>query len=178
LIFSRNKPLAMHFLWYFWKSLSFQYQELKHILYQHYAGTPYVKAKIEYLPSTQLKQKQIHTLSSVCGFNIKAKDTVLFDYGDSPSSMYVLIEGEIHLIHKSLTSHVENGQYFAEAALMDKSFNSTYQAKVIKNGSKIIKISRDILHNLIEKDESTAYEFLSIVCKMFAYKLQTLKKLA
>ncbi|MCI5071345.1 cyclic nucleotide-binding domain-containing protein, partial [bacterium] len=32
LIFSRNKPLAMHFLWYFWKSLSFQYQELKHIL--------------------------------------------------------------------------------------------------------------------------------------------------
>lgn len=177
LVFSRNKTLAIHFLWYFWKSLLFQYQELRYILSQYHAATPYIKAKIEHLPSIHLSQKEIHTLNSVCDSNILPENTVLFDFESQPAGLYVVLEGKINLIHKNLTSFVEKGQYFAEIFLADKNLSSSYQAKVIENKSKVIKINPDILQSLTEKDEVIRYDFLTVLCKMYAYKLQTLKKL-
>ncbi len=177
LVFSRNKTLAIHFLWYFWKSLIFQYQELRYILGEYHAATPYIKAKIEHLPSIHLSQKQLHTLSSVCSYSVFPENTLLFNFDSKPAGLYILIEGKVSLIHKNLSTSIEKGQYFAEIFLADKNMQSTYQAKTTESTSKIIKITHETLQNLAKKDEVVRYDFLTVLCKMYAYKLQTLKKL-
>jgi CRP-like cAMP-binding protein len=66
---------------------------------------------------------------------------------------------------------LEKGDFFGEMALVDNEPRSA-EAKAHVNGTTVLTISRGVLNEILSVDVESAYQFLSILCRILTQRLR------
>jgi len=200
-LFAKEKHIAIHFLWYFWKSLSFQIRESNEKLAEFFEVLSTDKKremiakdkvqktsmidmskKIEALEGKGLSGMEMRLLATFSDAKEYKVGEYIFREGDKGDNLCIIVEGEVIIsktiqgIGEEALSVLKVGDFFGEMALLgDKNIRSA-DAKVHSKKVKIISIKKDALKEILSIDNESAYQFLTILCKILSFRLQEINE--
>ena len=198
-IFARERAIAIHFLWYFWKSLSFQIRQSNEQMTNFFASTPEQKKreilaatgktggapvnieldkKLEVLQAKGLNTKELHLLARFSNEEIYNQGEYVFREGDLGDRLYIVLRGKV-LISKEIAGTgeealavLESGDFFGEMALIGNDHHRSADAKAQEQGTTVLVITNQVLREILSIDTDSAYQFLSILCRILSQRLQ------
>lgn len=198
MIFARERRLAIHFLWYFWKSLSAQVRHSNYKMTHFFSdgasekvkfllenestdnGKPThieMDKKIEVLQSKGLTAKELSHIARLCNEEIYNEGETIFKEGDTGDRLYIVLEGDV-LISKNIKdvgnealSVLKQGDFFGEMALAGSGHVRSADATAKTQGTTLLIISRQALKEILAIDTNSAYQFLTILCRILSQRL-------
>lgn len=199
-LFAKNKTVAIHFLWYFWKSLSFQIRESNEKLKDFFESIKADKEaegprigqsdkeimldigkKMTALEGKGLSQMEMRLLATFSdSFEVKAGDTV-FKEGEAGNKLFLIVEGEVIIskniegIGQEALTILKRGDFFGEMALLEENSRRSADAKA-KVNTKLVGIKKETLKEILSIDSDSAYQFLSILCKILSHRLREINE--
>lgn len=172
-LFSREKAIAIHFLWYFWKSLSLQIQESNDQLSRCDAGRRAefeTRPKVEVLAAKRLSSKELGQISRLGSEKVYNRGEIIFREGDPGDRLYIVLEGSV-LIGKATSALVEKGDFFGEMALVGQHHVRSADARAREPRTRLLVLRREVVREILSVDTHTAYTFLTILCRMLSQRL-------
>jgi CRP/FNR family transcriptional regulator, cyclic AMP receptor protein len=201
-IFAREKEIAIHFLWYFWKSLSFQIRESNERMTSFFAssaekakkeilkgeatgGRPThveIDKKLEVLQSQGLNTNELQLLAKFSNEEIYNKNEVIFREGDIGDRLYIVLSGSV-LISKHISGSGEEalamlkkGDFFGEMALIGNEHSRSADAKAQEQGTTVLVLTSSALREILSIDTDSAYQLLRILCRILSRRLQEMNE--
>ncbi len=200
-LFARHKHTAIHFLWYFWKSLSFQIRESNNKLKEFFEIMSQAKnediivkgktkqevlvdinKKIEALEGKGLSPMEMRLLAAFSDAQEFNAGEHIFKEGESGDKLFILIEGEV-LISKNIPgigeealAVLKRGEFFGEMALLGEENKRSADAKATTQKVKLIGIKKEALKEILSIDNESAYQFLTILCKILSFRLEAINE--
>ncbi len=196
MLFDARKEVAVQFYWHFWKSLSRRTREANNLLktfFAQEAGGPQELAheqvsaskaisidlarKLKLLQERGLSAKELRLLAAFSVEELYNRDELIFREGDVGDRLYIILDGKVRI-----TKHIPGageealailgkGDFFGEMALIDNEPRSA-DAKAHANGTTVLTISREVLNEILSVDIESAYQFLSIMCRILTQRLR------
>jgi CRP-like cAMP-binding protein len=196
-LFERNKDVAVHFYWQFWKSLSKRTREANNLLKTFFEGSPAspkpplsqdeiarsksisieLDRKIQLLQDRGLSAKELRLLAAFSKEELYNRDDLIFREGDEGDKLYIILDGKVRITKhipgagEEALAILEKGDFFGEMALIDNQPRSA-DAKAHINGTMVLTISRQVLNEILSVDIESAYQFLSILCRILTQRLR------
>ncbi len=199
-IFAREREIAIHFLWYFWKSLSFQIRESNDRMTSFFAASQKVPSeepteektlppldrkrthieidrKLEVLASKGLNTKELSVLAKFSNEEIYNAGETIFNEGDVGDRLYIVLQGSV-LISKDIPgtgrealSILQKGDFFGEMALIGNNHRRSADARAQEQGTTVLVINSQALREILSIDTDSAYQFLTILCRILTQRL-------
>lgn len=195
MVFAREKKIAIHFLWFFWKSLSFQIREsnermksffsvssesaMKKILDKSPPTPTHIEIdkKIEVLQAKGLSPRELSHIARLSNEEIYNKNETIFQEGDMGDRLYIVLEGSV-LISKRIPGAGEEalailskGDFFGEMSLAGHQHVRSADAKAQEQNTVLLVITRQALKEILSIDVDSAYQFLNILCRILSQRL-------
>lgn len=196
-IFVREKAIAIHFLWYFWKSLSFQIREANDRMTSFFAGSSEnakreilaatvsspgrpthveIDKKLEVLQTKGLTARELGLLARFSNEEMYNHGETIFREGELGDRLYIVLDGSV-LISKQIPgvgeealALLKKGDFFGEMALVGQHHRSA-DAKAQEQGTTVLVVTRDALREILAIDTDSAYQFLTILCRILSQRL-------
>jgi CRP/FNR family cyclic AMP-dependent transcriptional regulator len=96
---------------------------------------------------------------------------LLFRKGDQGHEMYVILKGRIDIIdeydtRKTVLAELEAGEFFGEMAMFEKTHARSAHA-LVKEPSRVLVLSEEILNNLFEKKMPKQFltNIIGVLCR-------------
>ena len=195
--FDTHKDVAVQFYWHFWRSLSKRTRDANNLLRTFFteadtAGKPALKPtdvakskeisidldkKLKLLQERGLSAKELRLLAAFSGEELYNQDEVIFREGSKGDKLYIILEGKVRIVKnipgigEEALAILEKGDFFGEMALVDNEPRSA-EAKAHVNGTTVLTISRGVLNEILSVDVESAYQFLSILCRILTQRLR------
>lgn len=195
--FDTHKDVAVQFYWHFWRSLSRRTREANNLLRTFFteaetSGKPSLKPvdvakskeisidldkKLKLLQERGLSAKELRLLAAFSGEELYNQDEVIFREGSKGDKLYIILEGKVRIVKnipgigEEALAILEKGDFFGEMALVDNEPRSA-EAKAHVNGTTVLTISRGVLNEILSVDVESAYQFLSILCRILTQRLR------
>jgi len=105
------------------------------------------------------------------------RDDLIFREGDEGDKLYIILDGKVRITKhipgagEEALAILEKGDFFGEMALIDNQPRSA-DAKAHINGTTVLTISRQVLNEILSVDIESAYQFLSILCRILTQRLR------
>jgi len=196
-LFEKSKEVAVHFYWQFWKSLSKRTREANNLLKTFFEGSTAspkpplsqeeisrsksisieLDRKIQLLQDRGLSSKELRLLAAFSREELYNKDDLIFREGDPGDKLYIILDGKVRITKnipgagEEALAILEKGDFFGEMALIDNESRSA-DAKAHINGTTVLTISRQVLNEILSVDIESAYQFLSILCRILTQRLR------
>ncbi len=196
-LFETRKDVAVQFYWHFWKSLSLRTREANNLLETFFdkseATTKISLApeeadrskaisidldkKIKVLQERGLSSKELRLLAAFSGEELYNQNQVIFREGSQGDKLYIILDGKVRItkmipgVGEEALAILEKGDFFGEMALVDQEPRSA-DAKAHVNGTTLLTISRSVLQEILSVDVESAYQFLSILCRILTQRLR------
>jgi CRP/FNR family cyclic AMP-dependent transcriptional regulator len=197
LLFEENKKVAVHFYWQFWKSLSIRTREANNLLKTFFEESSSQKKtplsqeeiakskaisieldrKIQLLQERGLSAKELRLLAAFSKEELYNREDLIFREGDKGDKLYIILDGKVRItkyipgVGEEALAILEKGDFFGEMALIDNEPRSA-DAKAHINGTTVLTISREVLNEILSVDIESAYQFLSILCRILTQRLR------
>ena len=195
--FDTHKDVAVQFYWHFWKSLSKRTREANNLLKTFFTEVE-TSSKIQLKPEEVAKSKEIsidldkklkllqerglsakelRLLAAFSGEELYNQDEVIFKEGSKGDKLYIILEGKVRIVKnipgigEEALAILEKGDFFGEMALVDNEPRSA-EAKAHVNGTTVLTISRGVLNEILSVDVESAYQFISILCRILTQRLR------
>lgn len=196
-LFEKCKEVSVHFYWQFWKSLSKRTRNANNLLktfFQESAATAKsalsqeeisrsksisieLDRKIQLLQDRGLSAKELRLLAAFSKEELYNRDDLIFREGDVGDKLYIILDGKVRITKhipgagEEALAILEKGDFFGEMALIDNQARSA-DAKAHINGTTVLTISRQVLNEILSVDIESAYQFLSILCRILTQRLR------
>jgi CRP-like cAMP-binding protein/Tfp pilus assembly protein PilF len=197
-LFETNKNLAVQFFWHFWKNLARRTRESNDLLktfFQDSAqatlsrGTDQAVAaaqkisieldrKIEILEKPGLlSARELRLLATFSQEELYHRGDVLFREGSSGDKLYIILDGQVRIskqiagVGDEALAILEAGDFFGEMALVDQGPRSA-DAFAHSENLTLLAISHQVLNEILRMDIDSAYQFLSILCRILTKRLR------
>jgi CRP-like cAMP-binding protein len=197
-LFDARKEVAVQFYWHFWKSLSRRTRDANNVLKTFFneveepAAKPSLtpeevnrsKAisidldrKLKVLQDRGLSSKELRLLAAFSAEELYNREEVVFREGDVGDKLYIILDGKVRIVKQipgvgeEALAILEKGDFFGEMALVDNEPRSA-DAKAHVNGTTVLTISREVLNEILSVDIESAYQFLSIMCRILTQRLR------
>jgi len=198
-LFEEHKELAVQFFWHFWKSLSRRVREANELLKTFFSeegseakpmdeGSRGAAAKskeisidldkkLKILQEQGLSAKELRLLAAFSSEELYNRDEAVFHEGDVGDKLYIILDGKVRIskhipgIGEEALAILGKGDFFGEMALIDNESRSA-DAKAHVNGTTVLTISREVLNEILSVDIESAYQFLSILCRILTKRLR------
>jgi CRP-like cAMP-binding protein len=206
-IFARERAIAIHFLWYFWKSLSYQIRESNDQMSSFFAGAPEeqkkeilaatlgadavvggrpthveIDKKLEVLQTKGLNSKELQLLAKFSNEEIYNARETIFKEGDIGDRLYIVLSGSV-VITKQIPGAGEealavlkSGDFFGEMALIGHDHRRSADARAEEQGTTVLVITNQALREILSIDTDSAYQFLTILCRILSQRLQEMNE--
>lgn len=196
LVFAREKKLAIHFLWYFWKSLSSQVRSSNERMLKFFStsstevkerlknepkqGKPThveIDKKMEVLQTKGLNANELGQIARLSNEEVFNKGEMIFQEGDLGDRLYIVLEGSVIIskdipgIGQEALAVLKKGDFFGEMALAGSEHIRSADAIADDNPTTLLVISRQVLKEILAIDETSAYQFLNILCRILSQRL-------
>ena len=197
MMFDQGKEVAVHFYWQFWKSLSKRTREANNLLktfFQESASASKqplsqeevsrsksisieLDRKIQLLQDRGLSAKELRLLAAFSKEELYNREDLIFREGDVGDKLYIILDGKVRITKhipgagEEALAILEKGDFFGEMALIDNQTRSA-DAKAHTNGTTVLTISRQVLNEILSVDIESAYQFLSILCRILTQRLR------
>ncbi len=195
--FDLHKDVAVHFYWHFWRSLSHRTREANNLLKTFFteveAGpkSPLnpeeasrskaisidLDRKLKLLQERGLSAGELRLLAAFSGEELYNRDETIFQEGAEGEKLYIILDGKVRIskhipgVGEEALAILEKGDFFGEMALVDNEPRSA-DAKAHVNGTTVLTISRSVLNEILSVDVESAYQFLSILCRILTQRLR------
>ncbi len=195
--FDTHKDVAVHFYWHFWKSLSHRTREANNMLKTFFgdaeASPPKaikpeevtlskaisidLDRKIKVLQERGLSPRELRLLAAFSGEELYNRDEVIFREGTKGDKLYIILDGKVRIsknipgVGEEALAILDKGDFFGEMALVDNEERSA-DAKAHVNGTTVLTVSRSVLNEILSVDVESAYQFLSILCRILTQRLR------
>lgn len=197
-LFDSRKEVAVQFYWHFWKSLSRRTREANNLLRTFFAdqaetGQPArlnqdqvaeskaisidLDRKLKLLQDRGLSAKELRLLAAFSVEELYNRDELIFREGDVGDKLYIILDGKVRItkhipgVGEEALAILDKGDFFGEMALIDNEPRSA-DAKAHTNGTTVLTISREVLNEILSVDIESAYQFLSIMCRILTQRLR------
>ncbi len=198
-IFARERSIAIHFLWYFWTSLSRQIREANDRMTSFFAGPQEaaerfaapsasgrpanveIDKKLEVLQAKGLSPKDLTLLTKFSNAEVYNRGETIFREGDLGDRLYIVLEGSIRISkHIAGTGEealaiLKKGDFFGEMALLGQHYRSA-DAKAQEQGTTVLAITKEALREILSIDTDSAYQFLTILCRILSQRLREINE--
>jgi len=198
MLFDSRKEVAVQFYWHFWKSLSRRTREANNLLRTFFAdqadsGQPArlsqdqvseskaisidLDRKLKLLQDRGLSAKELRLLAAFSVEELYNRDELIFREGDVGDKLYIILDGKVRItkhipgVGEEALAILDKGDFFGEMALIDNEPRSA-DAKAHVNGTTVLTISREVLNEILSVDIESAYQFLSIMCRILTQRLR------
>jgi CRP/FNR family cyclic AMP-dependent transcriptional regulator len=197
-IFAREKEIAIHFLWYFWKSLSFQIRESNERMTSFFSGSPEktrrellnttdssrgrpthieIDKKLEVLQTQGLSSTELHLLARFSNEEIYNQGETVFREGEVGDRLYIVLDGSV-LISKHIEGTGEEalavlkkGDFFGEMALIGNNHRRSADARAQEQGTTVLVVTNQAFREILSVDTDSAYQILRILCRILSRRL-------
>ena len=195
--FDTHKDVAVHYYWHFWKSLSHRTREANNMLKTFFGDLETgpkqplkpeeaslskaisidLDRKIKVLQERGLSARELRLLAAFSGEELYNRDEVIFREGAKGDKLYIILDGKVRIskhipgVGEEALAILEKGDFFGEMALVDNEPRSA-DAKAHVNGTTVLTISRSVLNEILSVDVESAYQFLSILCRILTQRLR------
>jgi CRP/FNR family transcriptional regulator, cyclic AMP receptor protein len=196
-LFENSKEVAVQFYWQFWKSLSRRTRDANNLLKTFFEGSPSspksplnqeevsrsknisieLDRKIQLLQDRGLSAKELRLLAAFSKEELYNREDLIFREGDEGDKLYIILDGKVRITKhipgagEEALAILEKGDFFGEMALIDNLPRSA-DAKAHTNGTTVLTISRQVLNEILSVDIESAYQFLSILCRILTQRLR------
>ncbi|MFH1018658.1 MAG: cyclic nucleotide-binding domain-containing protein [Pseudomonadota bacterium] len=197
-IFAREKEIAIHFLWYFWQSLSQQIRESKERLMafvsapidktrqeplnvQEKAGKRPARAeldkKMEVLNAQGLSPAELDLLARFSHEEAFNRGDVIFREGDAGDRFYVIREGAVLISRQAkgcaeeALAVLKKGDFFGEIALVGNRHRRFADARAQEQGTRVLVVTAEGFREILSIDTDSAYQILRILCRILTRRL-------
>lgn len=200
-LFAKEKHIAIHLLWYFWKSLSFQIRESNEKLKDFFEILSFdkqkgviqkdfssreamidISKKMEALEGKGLSSMEVRLLVTFSGSMEFKKGEFIFREGDLGEKLYIIVDGEVIIsknipgIGEEALAILKGGEFFGEMAILGEGNLRSADAKAHSDKVTVIGIKKDALKEILSTDTDSAYQFLSILCRILSFRLQQINE--
>jgi CRP-like cAMP-binding protein len=195
-IFAREKEIAIHFLWYFWKSLSFQIRQSNDRMTGFFAGSPdrvrrevfqasiggrpthiEIDKKLEVLQSQGLTANELHLLARFSNEEVYNRGETIFREGDVGDRLYIVLTGSV-LISKYIPgageetlATLKRGDFFGEMALIGNDHRRSADARAQEQNTTVLVVTNHALREILSIDTDSAYQLLRILVRILSRRL-------
>lgn len=195
--FDLHKEVAVHFFWHFWRSLSQRTREANNLLRTFFSEVESgpkaplkpedatrskaisidLDRKLKLLQERGLSAGELRLLAAFSGEELYNRDEVIFREGSKGEKLYIILDGKVRIsknipgVGEEALAILEKGDFFGEMALVDNEPRSA-DAKAHVNGTTVLTISRSVLNEILSVDVESAYQFLSILCRILTQRLR------
>jgi hypothetical protein len=197
-IFAREKEIAIHFLWYFWKSLSFQIRESNERMTSFFSGSPEktrrelldtkasgrgrpthieIDKKLEVLQTQGLSSTELHLLARFSNEEVYNQGETVFREGEVGDRLYIVLDGSV-LISKHIEGTGEEalavlkkGDFFGEMALIGNNHRRSADARAQEQGTTVLVVTNQAFREILSVDTDSAYQILRILCRILSRRL-------
>jgi CRP/FNR family cyclic AMP-dependent transcriptional regulator len=196
-LFDHHKEVAVQFYWHFWKSLSRRTREANNLLKTFFSDTEShhkepmtddkvskskeisidLDRKLQLLQDRGLSAKELRLLAAFSVEELYNRNELIFREGDVGDKLYIILDGKVRIVKhipgvgEEALAILEKGDFFGEMALVDNEPRSA-DAKAHVNGTTVLTISREVLNEILSVDIESAYQFLSILCRILTQRLR------
>lgn len=198
-VFEAEPKLALAFLREFWRGLADKVREANELMKSFFeeggAPPPDPEATAEpqasegreegvaeeektgLLTEQGLTGDELRRLASVAEARAFEVEQPVFREGDPGDSLYVVLGGEIRIskqipgVGEEALAILERGGFFGEMSLIDGSPRSA-TAKAHAADTKVLRISKERLDELMDGGGTGAIELLSILCRLLSGRLR------
>jgi hypothetical protein len=196
-IFARERAVAIHFLWYFWKSLSLQIREANDRMTSFFSQLPAdgrktppppppsggrsthveIDKKMEVLHAKGLSVKELGHVARLSNEEVLNRDETIFREGDLGDRLYIVLEGSVRIskripgVGEETLALLKKGDFFGEMALVGQHHLRSADAVAQDQGTTLLVISREALREILSIDTDSAYQFLTILCRILSQRL-------
>jgi len=196
-LFESQKQVAVQFYWHFWKSLSRRTREANNLLKTFFSDTEAhqkealseekvtrskeisidLDRKLQLLQDRGLSAKELRLLAAFSVEELYNRNELIFREGDVGDKLYIILDGKVRIVKhipgvgEEALAILEKGDFFGEMALVDNEPRSA-DAKAHVNGTTVLTISREVLNEILSVDIESAYQFLSILCRILTQRLR------
>ncbi len=198
-IFEMEKETAVHFFRHFWKSISDKIRSTNELMNEFF--TEEMKSgkakkevekelaeatdtqidrgdKIEVLEDSGLSSKELKLLGSFGNEMRFEAGKMIFREGDEGNALYIILDGEVIIskdipgVGEEALAVLERGDFFGEMALVDSSTRSADAKVHPESGAAVLKIEKSLLEEILSLEVESAYQFLSILCRILSLRLR------
>ena len=195
--FDLHKEVAVHFYWHFWRSLSQRTRDANNLLKTFFSEAesspkPALKPdeanrskaisidldrKLKLLQERGLSAGELRLLAAFSGEELYNRDELIFREGSTGEKLYIILDGKVRIsknipgVGEEALAILEKGDFFGEMALVDSEPRSA-DARAHVNGTTVLTISRSVLNEILSVDVESAYQFLSILCRILTQRLR------
>ncbi len=202
MMFARDRKLAIHFLWYFWKSLSLQVRQSNTLMtefFSHASHNPHqtrkiirpaqvrttqveIDKKMEVLQTKGLSSKELSLIARLSNEEVYNQNETIFQEGDLGDRLYIVLEGTVMItkqipgVGEEALAILKKGDFFGEMALAGADHLRSADAKAQEQGTTLLVINRQILKEILAIDVDSAFQFLTILCRILSQRLLELNE--
>jgi CRP-like cAMP-binding protein len=197
-VFEAEPRLALAFLREFWRGLADKVREaneLMKVFFEEGAGAPAADEeesqdrskgreegvdadeKAGVLTEQGLSGEELRRLAEVAEARAFEVEQAVFREGDDGHSLYIVLSGAVRIskmipgVGEEALAILERGKFFGEMSLIDGSPRSA-TAKAHVADTRVLRISKDRLDELLASASAGAIELLSILCRLLSGRLR------
>ncbi len=183
-LFTEDKDLALHFLWFFYKNTLRSILHFQQVLWPHFeeksknsgARTEAIRFLMDAIHTSETPPLTLNDMAilekSSCTISFKQGDVIYKEGSEAPGLM-VLLEGSVTLsrgMDNDVLALVEKGNSIAETALFS-GMTMKETAVAFDDPTKTAVINRDTCAEVLKGDKEQSYLFLSILCRILSERL-------
>lgn len=195
-LFLKEREMAVHFLWYFWKNIGRtllncrlrllpELERLEQqVRNQKDKKTPPLNLekdfarRLQLLEHKNLSSNEIRLLQLISRPRPFHTGERIYQRGELGKTMYVVAGGSVALSYEEeVHSILEQGDFFGELSLISEIGNSE-TARAYSEGTVLLPIDRALCAEVLKGDKEQAYLFLSLLTRMLGKRLlETVEKI-
>ncbi len=198
-IIEQHKEIAVQFYWHFWRSLAQRTREANEMLKTFFTESDRGAAaaqqdaqrqavakaisvdldqKLKLLQEQGLSSRELRLLATFSNEELYDRDETVFREGDKGDKLYIVLGGKVRIsklipgIGEEALAILDRGDFFGEMALIDDGAVRAADARAHTDGTTVLSITREVLKEIISVDVESAYQFLSILCRILTTRLR------
>lgn len=196
-IIEQHREIAVQFYWHFWRSLAQRTREANELLKSFFSeadpkpAMPDVQRvqaakaisvdldqKLKLLQEQGLSSRELRLLATFSNEELYDRDEAVFHEGDKGDKLYIVLGGKVRIskhipgVGEEALAILNRGDFFGEMALIDDSAVRAADARAHTDGTTVLSITREVLKEIISVDVESAYQFLSILCRILTTRLR------
>src|SRR6185369_8550547 len=196
-IIEQHREIAVQFYWHFWRSLAARTREANELLKSFFTeaeakpAIPDVQRvqaakaisvdldqKLKLLQEQGLSSRELRLLATFSNEELYDRDETVFHEGDKGDKLYIVLGGKVRIskqipgVGEEALAILNRGDFFGEMALIDDNAVRAADARAHTDGTTVLSITREVLKEIISVDVESAYQFLSILCRILTTRLR------